>query len=131
VPIRVLIADPDQALLTSYRDFLSQEGFQVATASTGLECVAELRTFAPDVLVLEPELPWGWGEGVLAVMHEGADVPRVPVMLLSARPFSEGGLSPAAFNINEYQVKPLPPHQLANRIRSLCDQVAPCGGFFG
>ena len=41
--------------------------------SSGLECVARLRERVPDVLVLEPQLPWGGGEGVLAIMGE---VPR-------------------------------------------------------
>ena len=72
-PIRVLMADPDESLQPVYREPLLQEGFELATAASGLECVARLRERVPDVLVLEPQLPWGGGEGVLAMMGE---VPR-------------------------------------------------------
>ena len=68
--MRVLIADSDPALLASYRDFLVRQGFEVALARDGLDCLAQLRSTFPDVLVLEPELPWGQGDGVLALMEE-------------------------------------------------------------
>ena len=34
---RVLIADSDEYLLDNYREYLEQHGFEVATATTGLE----------------------------------------------------------------------------------------------
>ena len=42
----------------------------MTAALSGLECAARLRECVPDVLVLEPQLPWGGGEGVLAMMGE-------------------------------------------------------------
>ena len=62
----------------------------MATARDGLACVAQLREFRPAVLVLDPALPWGWGDGVLARMREEADIPTVPVILLFTRPGPEG-----------------------------------------
>ena len=78
--IRVLMADPDESLHPVYRVPLLQEGFEVAAASSGLECVARLRERAPDILVLEPQLPWGGGEGVLAMMGEVPQLAAVPVV---------------------------------------------------
>jgi len=49
--IRVLMADPDESLHPVYRETLLREGFEVVTALSGLECVAELRERIPDVLV--------------------------------------------------------------------------------
>jgi CheY-like chemotaxis protein len=80
-PIRVLLADHDPSLRSLYSRGLPLLGFEVATAASGLDCVAMLRSFRPDVLVLEPDLLWGQGEGVLARMREDADVPSVPVLL--------------------------------------------------
>jgi DNA-binding response OmpR family regulator len=80
-PIRVLLADHESSLRTLYVNALPMYGFEVATAASGLDCVALLRSFRPDVLVLEPDLPWGQGEGVLARMREDAEVPSVPFLL--------------------------------------------------
>jgi DNA-binding response OmpR family regulator len=117
--IRVLIADPDECLLDNYRSYLEHHDFEVATATTGLECVERLRDFVPDVLVLEPSIPWGWGDGILAMMHEERDIPLIPVVVLTYG--RDRGvlyrLSP--FKINDYQVKPIRPKRLVERICSL------------
>ena len=65
------------------REPLLREGFELATAVSGLECVARLRECVPDVLVLEPQLLWGGGDGVLAMMCEVPQLVTVPVMVLT------------------------------------------------
>ena len=84
LPIRVLMADPDVSLSPVYREPLSREGFELVTAESGLECVARLRERVPDVLVLEPHMPWGGGDGILAIMGESPDLAAVPVMILTS-----------------------------------------------
>ena len=79
---RILIADPDGDLLRTYQQVLGEEGFEVETAGDGLTCVARLRDFQPHVLVLDPEIQWGGGEGVLAMIHEDPEVPFLPVVIL-------------------------------------------------
>lgn len=118
-PIRVLIADPDRSLVASYREFLRRAGFDVVTATNGLECVAALRAFATDVLVLEPDLLWGQGDGVLAMMCEQLDVPMVPVIVLTSGNNLQAVDALPAFPICDHQMKPLPPDQLADRICKL------------
>jgi hypothetical protein len=74
--IRTLIADADESLQAVYRETLSQEGFAVTAAYSGLECVARLREYIPDVLVLEPCLPWGGGDGVIARLNDACPSAR-------------------------------------------------------
>ena len=120
-PIRVLMADPDASLPPAYRAPLLREGFELATAASGLECVARLRECVPDVLVLEPHMPWGGGDGVLAIMGASPDLATVPVMILTScrDPHVLRGL--AHFPISDYHVKPLTPERLAGRLRSFLD----------
>ncbi len=119
MPVRVLIADPDEYLLDSYRGYLEQHGFAVLTATTGLECVQRLRDSGPDVLVLEPSIPWGWGDGVLAMMHEESDVPSLPVIVLTYGCDRSVLYRLAPYRIDDYQVKPMRPRQLAELIRAV------------
>ncbi len=120
-PIRVLMADPDPSLPLVYREPLLREGFDLGTAASGLECVARLRERVPDVLVLEPQMPWGGGDGVLAIMDESPDLAMVPVMILTScrDPHVLGGVD--RFPVNDYHVKPLAPDRLAGRLRSFLD----------
>lgn len=119
MPVRVLIADPDEYLLGTYRDYMEQHGFEVATATTGLECLKSLRDCPPDVLVLEPSIPWGWGDGVLAMMHEETDIPLVPVIVLTYGRDRGVLYRLAPFKIDDYQIKPLRAERLAHRVRAL------------
>ena len=118
-PIRVLMADPDASLPAAYREPLLQEGFELVTAENGLECIACLRLCVPDVLVLEPRMPWGGGDGVLAIMGESSDLATVPVMILTSCRDPHVLKSVERFPVSDYQVKPLASDRLAGRLRGL------------
>jgi DNA-binding response OmpR family regulator len=118
-PIRVMMADPDQSLHSMYRAPLFQEGFEVTAALNGLECVAWLHHNIPDLLVLEPQLPWGGGDGVLAIMGEVLDLATVPVMILTSCRDPQVLDRVALFPISDYYVKPLAPERLASLLRMM------------
>lgn len=80
----VLIAEADRELREAYVQFLSSLGFEIHIAADGLECMSKLRRFLPDVLILDLELLWGGGEGVLAVMREDTRLLHQRVILTSA-----------------------------------------------
>ena len=115
---RVLVADPDESLLAGYRECF-WEDFDLVTATNGVECLARLRERTPDVLVLEPDLPWGGGDGVLAVMRQVFQLAHVPVMIVTASRDVSVLKGVAPFRISDYCVKPLAAGELATRIRTL------------
>jgi carbon storage regulator len=117
--VRILIADRDAFLLAAYHDHLSRYGAVVVTATTGLECLERLRDFAPDVLVLEPAILWGGGEGVLAAIDDEPQIRPAAVLLIT-----NGGdrsllyrLSP--YRVDDYRIKPIAPRQLTQCISAL------------
>ena len=113
------MADPDEALHPMYREPLSQNGFEMITALSGLECLARLRERTPDIFVLEPQLPWGGGDGVLTIMGESPALAIIPVMILTSCRDPRVLEAVSRFPITDYQVKPLSPDRLAERLRSL------------
>jgi DNA-binding response OmpR family regulator len=117
--IHILMADPDESLEPVYRESLLQEGFQLVAAESGLECLARLREGVPDVLVLEPQLPWGDGEEVLAIMGEDPELAIVPVMVLTSCRDVNLLKAVARFPVSDYQLKPLAPDRLAERLRAI------------
>ena len=81
VPI-LLIADSDASRRGELRRFFFNNGFLVASASTGLECLAEVVALEADVLVIALEIPWGGGDGVIARLNDGLPIRRKPLILV-------------------------------------------------
>ena len=79
VPI-LLIADNDVRRREELRHFFFNSGFLVASASNGLECLAEVAALEADVLVIALEIPWGGGDGVIARMNDGLPTGRKPLI---------------------------------------------------
>jgi two-component system KDP operon response regulator KdpE len=78
---RLLIADRMAELCEIYREFLTAHGYEVDTSTNGLACLAKLRELTPAALVLDRDLLWGGGDGVLAWLREDSPTPRIPVLL--------------------------------------------------
>jgi len=77
----LLIADGDAELCDVYGRFLTERGYEVVTSSDGLDCLRKLRQLTPAVLVLDLDLRWGGGDGVLAWLREENPRPAVCVVL--------------------------------------------------
>lgn len=116
ISARILIADRDEYLLAAYRERLTQHGAHVATAATGLACLDRLRDFAPDVLVLDPAMLWGGGDGVLAILHEEPQIRPAAVLLLTHGGNRSLLYQLSSFRVDDYQVKPVSPQRLLERI---------------
>jgi DNA-binding response OmpR family regulator len=79
-----MIAEGDADLCDVYRRFLTACGYKVETASDGLECLQKLGHVMPAVLVLDRELRWGGGDGVLAWLREEKATSGVAVILTAS-----------------------------------------------
>lgn len=75
--MRLLIADSDSTLTDIYESFFSGKGCEIEISEDGLQCLDATRRRVFDVLVLEHELPWGGGDGVLASLRD--EFPFVPI----------------------------------------------------
>jgi two-component system response regulator QseB len=67
---RLLIADSDADFCHVFQRLLTDQGYEVETASDGLSCLEKVRDTRPDVLLLDRGLNWGGSDGVLAWLRE-------------------------------------------------------------
>lgn len=124
--MRLLVADADEHLLDQCEAYSSLQGIELQTARGGVECVAALRLGPPDVLVLEAELPWGGGDGVLTLMREDDSLARVPVVLLDSNAGAGADLGRFPANVVGRLVKPLDVATIFDSASAAAD----CGEFF-
>ncbi len=122
MPIRVLLVDPNEYLLSRYEEYLAKAGYEVFTSQDALDCLKKLRKYSPDIMVLEPMLPWGGGDGILAMMNEEPDVPKTPVLLLTYGTAPNVLYNISSYDISDFQKKPLSEKRLAERIARILHQ---------
>ena len=80
----MLIADGDAELCDMYQKYVKDHGYDVETSSDGMDCVRKLRQVTPDVLVLDLEILWGGGDGVLGWLRDEPTYLPSRVLLTSA-----------------------------------------------
>lgn len=127
LPTKVLLAVSPSGSRIEYECALRRLGFQVTTADDGLMCLEALRQHTPNVVVLDPELLWGGGDGIAAVLLDNPETRSVPVVLLSTHAGGSAVYRISVFPNDDYLIQPVSPERLSSRVASLAlgDQ-GPC-----
>jgi len=87
---------------------ISIEGCEARSAANGEQALEIIRTWEPDLILLDLYMPGMDGRGFLAA-YRAMDVPRAPVILLTGRTqtaasveaLAVDGVLPKPFNVNE------------------------------
>jgi len=82
--LKILFVDADPLQRSIYTVFFPTHGYEVATATDGIDCMGKLRSVNPDVLVLEQDFPWGGCEGVLARIREDPQLCQIPLLIVTS-----------------------------------------------
>jgi CheY-like chemotaxis protein/nitrogen-specific signal transduction histidine kinase len=78
---RVLVVDDEPNALSALASLLEEEGFVVEAATNGVQALAKLREFAPDILVVDVEMPGLNGPDLVREIR--ADGTALPVILMT------------------------------------------------
>ncbi len=116
-PHRVLVVDDEPNIADVISMALRYEGFEVATAGSGAEALAAVRTFKPQLLLLDVMLPDM--EGFEVAKRLGADRARVPIIFLTARDATEDKVRGLTVGGDDYVTKPFSLEELVARVRAL------------
>ncbi len=78
---RVLVIDDSRLVLAAMQHALERNGFEVAIGSNGIEGLAQLEGFSPDLVISDLEMPELDGLEVVRRVH--ARSPETPVLILT------------------------------------------------
>lgn len=112
--IRVLLIDDEPAIARALRPLLQGHNFIVAVAETGADGVAQAKSFAPDVILLDMGLPDMNGVEVAAELRQHTDV---PIIVLSVRDAEHDKVAALDGGADDYLTKPFGFQELLARIR--------------
>ncbi len=93
------------------KDLLEREGFVVYEASDGVVALDEVDRLAPDLVVLDLNLPGLDGYGVLSHLRARPATQKLPVIVLTAKGDEESEVRVFEYGASDYLAKPFrPPH---------------------
>ncbi len=121
----ILVVDDDARLRALLSRYLGENGFRVTTAESAVEARAMLRSFAPDLLVLDVMMPDENGLALTEQLRQTASL--VPILLLTARAAPEDRIAGFEAGADDYLPKPFEPLELVLRIRAMLRRAIPAG----
>ncbi len=80
---KILIAEDDHILLSMYKRKFLMEGFDVQDAVDGGDALNKLKTFIPDVIMLDVIMPVMSGTDVLKHLENDPLLKNIPVIMLT------------------------------------------------
>ncbi|MBU3671951.1 MAG: response regulator transcription factor [Sinobacteraceae bacterium] len=113
---QLLIVDDDRTLAAMLLEYLEMQGFEVATASSGEQALAELPRRPIDLVVLDVGLPGIDGFETLRRLRQSH---AVPVIMLTARGEEQDRIAGLTAGADDYLPKPFNPLELAARVRAV------------
>jgi two-component system response regulator VicR len=119
---RVLVVEDDPILSRVLRDNLTFEGFDVHCTANGNTVVRAAKEFAPDLVLLDVNLPGRNGFDVCAGWREDT---RPPIIFLTARSQKSDKVQGLKLGADDYVTKPFDLEELMARIHAVLRRARP------
>jgi two-component system, OmpR family, alkaline phosphatase synthesis response regulator PhoP len=113
---RLLVVDDDHNIVQLVRMYLERDNYQISVAYDGDEALSAMRSFKPDLVVLDLMLPGVDGLEVCKRIRRDSDV---PIIMLTARTTEADKLVGLDLGADDYVTKPFSPRELLARIRAV------------
>lgn len=119
---RILVVDDEQRILNFLSSKLRASGYEVLTASNGIEALEQIQAQEPDLVVLDVMMPKMDGFETLKGLRSFSSV---PVIILSAKGSNADKVKGLGLGADDYLAKPFSPDELIARIEAVRRRMAP------
>jgi len=115
----ILVVDDEEPVRHLLVNVLKPAGYRLFEAGSAEEAETMLSRVAPDVIVLDVNLPGQSGHHFLRLLRADPATKLLPVIMLTGRPTWADRLSAIDEGVTDFLSKPFSPDELLVRIRSL------------
>ncbi len=115
----VLLVEDEEQLRRVMKDLLQREGYRVAEARDGVQALDEVDRFAPDVIILDLNLPGLDGYGVLAQLRSRPATRDIPIMVLTAKGDEDNEVRVFELGADDFVTKPFRARALTARLEAM------------
>jgi DNA-binding NarL/FixJ family response regulator len=115
---KLLLIDDDPNLILLVKDYLEFNGYQVLTASQGMEAMKILEKQTPDLIICDVMMPEMDGYTFVEEIRKNNNFDWLPIIFLSAKGQSKERIKGLTKGADVYMVKPFEPDELVAQIES-------------
>jgi two-component system, chemotaxis family, chemotaxis protein CheY len=133
----VLVVDDNQYMRKMIRNLLVNCGIKdIYEAADGIAALDSIRTVAPDVVILDWEMPLLSGPELVRIVRSPGvfPMPDVPIIILTGHCERWRVVEAVRLGVNEYLTKPVSAKSLYDRLMSIMTQPRPIvqlGDYYG
>ncbi|MBB5036551.1 response regulator transcription factor [Prosthecobacter dejongeii] len=124
--MKILIAEDDDHTREALREVLSMEGYDLVTASDGLQAVDFFRATRPDFVCLDVMMPGQNGYEVCKQIRKMDE--NVPILFLTAKAEEIDTVLGLELGADDYMTKPFGVKEIIARIRAILRRTAARAG---
>src|SRR5262250_3077790 len=117
----ILIVEDEPNMVAGLRDNFEFEGFQVATATDGVEGLEQALRNSPDLVILDVMMPKMSGLDVCKQLK--AKRPSIPIIMLTARGQEVDKVVGLELGADDYVTKPFSIRELLARVKAVLRRV--------
>lgn len=114
---KILIVDDEPNILMSLEFLLKKEGFQIDTAGDGDAALDKVRSFAPDLILLDVMMPKKSGFEVCEILRADSAIRQPHIIMLTAKGRDTEQAKGMALGADAYMLKPFSTKDLVAKIR--------------
>jgi type IV pilus assembly protein PilB len=116
---KVLLVDDEDQLRRVMRDLLERDGYAVTEARDGVEALDQIDRHAPDIIVLDLNLPGLDGYGVLSHLRSRPATIDIPVVVLTAQGDEDNEVRVFEMGADDFLSKPFRARALSARLQAV------------
>src|SRR5205085_4695505 len=115
----ILVADDDASIRSLLKQLLSDEGFAVQEASTGIEVVDKVKESSPDLVIMDVRMPEL--DGIEALSRVKATNPKTAVLIMTAFGSSNAAIRAMELGAFDYITKPFELEKISHSVKRVLD----------
>jgi type II secretory ATPase GspE/PulE/Tfp pilus assembly ATPase PilB-like protein/CheY-like chemotaxis protein len=120
---KVLLVEDEEPLRKVMRDLLEREGYAVAEAADGVAALDQVDRVAPDVIMLDLNLPGLDGYHVLQQLRSRPATNRIPVIVLTAKGDEDNEVRVFQLGADDFLTKPFRARALSARLDAVLSRT--------
>lgn len=117
MPHRILVVEDETDVRENVEEILTNAGYLVETAATGIQAIAKMLKSLPDLIISDIMMPELNGYELLEFVQESKNLSHIPFIFLSARTAAQHIRNGMTKGADDYLTKPFKVNELLEIVR--------------